>query len=447
MTPDVRRWWRQRSLRARLTLIASACLAVGLAAGGLLLLRGFAASRLHAIDRSARTVADNIAGLAAAGALPETLPVESGQSAQVVDARGGVLAVSPGTLRTLPLLPPDKAASLAGHQPVAVTVDAIDGDAHSRVLVRSVRSGTDTEYVIVAASLRDERDTVAGLSHLLLVVAPLLLLAVAGTLWLLLGRALAAVTDLREAAEAVTDPAAGPRLPLPGSRDEIHALTTTLNAMLDRLAAASLRERAFVADAAHELRSPLASMRTQLEVAAVHPTTTTAEQLAVETLADVERLAQLVDDLLLLARIDAGTPLWDGLVDVGELVDSAGPQPLRVRGDADALARAVDNLRANARRHAATTSRASASAHDGVVDIVVEDDGPGIPPADRERVFERFVRLDDARARDAGGSGLGLAIVRATARAHRGDVHVTDSPLGGAAFVLTLPRADEPAPP
>lgn len=438
----MRGWWRRRSLRARLTLIATACLAVGLGAGSALLLRGFAASRVHAIDRAAGTAADNISGLAAAGALPETLPVGSGQSAQVLDARGGIIAVSPGTLRTLPLIPIDAARALAGHHAADVDVSTIDGSSTlSRAVVRAAGTGADAQYVIVTTSLRDERDTVSGLSHLLLVVAPLLLIAVAATLWFLLGRALGAVTALRASADAVTDPSAGPRLPLPDSRDEVHALAVTLNAMLDRLAAASERERDFVADAAHELRSPLASMRTQLEVAAAHPTTTTVGQLARDSLTDVDRLGRLVDDLLTLARIDSGSRQADEVVDVAPLVDPLACSPLLVRGDPRALGRAIDNLRANAERHARTTCRASARDHGGIIEITVEDDGPGIEAGDRERVFERFVRLDDARDRDAGGSGLGLAIVRATARAHGGDVRVTDSELGGAAFVLTLPRA------
>lgn len=419
---------------------------MGLAAGSLLLLRGFAASRIHAIDISARTVADDLANLASAGALPSTLPVLAGQSAQVLTASGGVLAVSPGTLRTLPLVPLDQAITLARTGPRNVVVDAIDGQGLSRVLVRPVTVGPSREYVVVTASLRDERDTLHGLARFVLVAAPVLLVVVAGMLWLLLGRALGTVSALRIAAEAVTEPDGGTRLPLPSSRDEIHALAVTLNAMLDRLAAATVRERAFLADAAHELRSPLASMRAQLEVAAAHPDSTSSAELATGTLQETERLAALVDDLLVLARLEAGAWSVETVVDIAELAGVPGQGPHLVRGDPRGLARALANLVANARQHArgaveVTVIRTAAK----TIEVHVDDDGPGIAAADRDRVFERFVRLDDSRARADGGSGLGLAIVRATVQAHGGTVTATDSPLGGARFVLTFPAAISPA--
>jgi signal transduction histidine kinase len=436
----MRKWWRRRGLRARLILIATASLAAGIAAGSLVLLHGFASSRLSAIDSTSRTVADNLTGLIDAGAVPQVLPVDAGQSAQIVTADGAVLATSPGTLRTLPLVPPQDLRRLARSGPRNIAVSTINGQQLSRVRVRPADGRSATEYVVLAVSLAEERDTVAGLTHIVLVAAPLLLLVVAGTLWLLLGRALRTVRDLRVGAEAITDPASGERLPVPASGDEIHDLSVTLNDMIDRLAAASARERAFIADAAHELRSPVAGLRTQLEMAVTRSDPAAYREFTEGALQDAERLSGLIQDLLALARLETGSPVPDRLVDLAEIAAVDAPDPCIVRGDPSTLARAIDNLRDNAARHA-TSSVLVTISNPGrdTVDVHVDDDGPGVPPEDRERIFERFVRLDTARARSGGGTGLGLAIVRAIAHAHGGTVSVTDSALGGARFTLSLP--------
>jgi signal transduction histidine kinase len=433
--------WSRVGLRARLTLIATLALAVGLLAGSLLLLRGFQTSRLHAIDGSSRTVAANVANLAAAGALPPTLPVQAGQSAQVLTASGSVVAVSPGTSHTLPLVPVQVAVDLASGGPQSRDVDQVSATGVNRVLVRSVRAGQGTtQYVVVAESLQEEQATLHSLRRSVAIAAPTLLLLVGATLWLLLGRALGAVSGMGRSAEAITDPVAGIRLPLPDSHDEIHALAVTLNAMLERLAAAATRERQFVADVAHELRSPIAAMHTQLEVGLSHPDAATRKELLSGTLQDTERLADLVDDLLVLARLEAEPRISTTAVDVGQLVNVKTAEPQIVRGDPQALGRAIDNLVANANRHATAKVAVSVERVDqATVEIRVDDDGPGVPAADRLRIFERFVRLDDARAREDGGSGLGLAIVQATAAAHGGSIRVEDSELGGARFVLALP--------
>ncbi|HWA67960.1 MAG TPA: HAMP domain-containing sensor histidine kinase [Mycobacteriales bacterium] len=427
-------------MRARLTFIATAALAVFLAAGSVLLLHGFASSRIHAVDQASRTSADNITALVSAGALPPTLPVQAGQSAQVVDAAGAVFAVSPGTSRTLPLVAGTELSSLASGGPRSQQVDEIASDGLNRVLVRAVSEGGRTDYVIVAESLRDERATLHSLTRYVVIAAPLLLVLVGATLWILLGRALGAVSSLRRGAESVMHPIGGVRLPLPEGRDEIRALAVTLNAMLDRLGAAAAREQQFVADVAHELRSPLAAARTQLEVALAEPDSVTRAELVAGALQDTERLVTLVDDLLTLARVESDTQLRDERVDLADLVPSAGNGTYLVVGDRRALARAIDNLVANAHRHAVskvtvTLARPAAD----TVEVRVDDDGAGVPVEDRQRIFERFVRLDDARARDDGGSGLGLAIAHATAQAHGGALRVEASDLGGACFVLALP--------
>jgi signal transduction histidine kinase len=274
--------------------------------------------------------------------------------------------------------------------------------------------------------------------------------------WRVVGAALRPVESLRRGAEEITGGGRAGRLPVPAAGDEIHRLAITLNGMLGRLDAARARQRAFVADAAHELRSPLTTMRTELEVAQRLADSTDWPALADDLLLDVKRLSRLVDDLLLLARSDdantrpvaASEP-----VDVGDLLAGLASryptvsvtvpeQPLEVTGDHDALGRAVANLLDNAVRHAATTVWLSAVPEGSSVVISVVDDGPGIPAADRERVFDRFTRLDDGRARDAGGSGLGLAIVRELVHRHDGSVRLTGRvPAPGLHATVTLPAA------
>jgi signal transduction histidine kinase len=416
---------------------------VFLAAGSLLLLRGFATSRVHSLDAANRSSAEEIAALVSAGALPPTLPVQAGQSAQVLNAAGQVLAVSPGTSRTLALVPPQTAVSLAQTGPASANIDQTAATGKNRILVRAVASGDVRDYVVVAEDLSDEQATLHSLARFVVIAVPILLLLVGAAMWLLLGRALSTVSALRLAAEDVRHPAGGLRLPVPESHDEVHALTLTLNAMLDRLGAAAAREQEFVGDVAHELRSPLAAVHTQVEVALGHTDAATRTELLTGALQDNERLTSLVDDLLTLARMESDIRLDAAPVDLAELADVETDAPYVVVGDRRALARAIENLTANAKRHAAQVQVSLSRPDASTIELRVDDDGPGVPPADRERIFERFVRLDDARARDVGGSGLGLAIARATAEAHGGTLRVEDSTYGGASFVLALPS--EPA--
>jgi signal transduction histidine kinase len=215
--------------------------------------------------------------------------------------------------------------------------------------------------------------------------------------------------------------------------------------MVQRLHDTAARQEAFIADAAHELRSPIASIRTQIEVALSLPTDAAQwEATGTGVLHDVERVGRLADDLLLLARMDAGAPLQREVVDISRLFE-LDLEPLWVEAEPRALRRAFDNLVANARRHARQRVEvtARAEAHEIIVDI--DDDGVGVPVADRERVFDRWLRLDEARARDQGGSGLGLAIAKSVAAGHGGDVVILDSPLGGARLRLRLPMAPRPS--
>jgi signal transduction histidine kinase len=295
--------------------------------------------------------------------------------------------------------------------------------------------------VIVAVPVSDIEQSQRVLRNTLLLAYPPLVAIMALIAWRVIGSALRPVETLRSGAARISGSDQDERLTVPEYADEIRALALTLNDMLDRLAAARGRQRAFVADAAHELRSPLASMRTQLEVA---QHLGEGGELAADLLTDVARLSALVEDLLLLARAgsDAGRPPELESVDVRALlVATAGryagarvpvtvEQGPVVQADVNSeeLRRVVANLTDNAVRHASSSVVLAVRADGGGVVLTVVDDGPGIPAQDRERVFERFARLDDARDRDAGGTGLGLAIVRELLRRSGGSIKLEDNP-------------------
>ena len=242
------------------------------------------------------------------------------------------------------------------------------------------------------------------------------------------------------------------RLPIPGTGDELDELAETLNTMLDRVRQGVLTERRFVADAAHELRSPVTASAALLEVA-LGTDDPEWEATGAQVLSEQRRLAQLVDDLVLLARLDdaAGRIARPERVMLDDLVAEEASRPFRsalqvvalepaaIDGDRRSLERVVRNLLSNADRHASSRIDISLQVSVGVAMLHVDDDGSGIPVESRRTVFERFARLDDARSRHDGGSGIGLAIVNEVVAAHGGAVVIEDSPLGGARFTITLP--------
>ncbi|MDQ1482264.1 MAG: hypothetical protein QOF35_340, partial [Actinomycetota bacterium] len=305
---------------------------------------------------------------------------------------------------------------------------------------------------IVAVPINDVEQSQQVLrTTLLLAYAPLVII-MALIAWRVIGSALRPVETLRSGAARISGSDQDERLAVPQAADEIRALALTLNDMLDRLAAARGRQRAFVADAAHELRSPLTSMRTQLEVA---QHLGEGGELAADLLADVARLSTLVEDLLLLARAGGdgkGPPVRESvniralMVTAAEryagervaVVAEAGPA-VYAQVSSEELRRVLANLLDNAVRHASSRVTLAVRAERGGAVLTVVDDGPGIPADERERVFERFARLDDARDRDAGGTGLGLAIVRELLRRSDGSISLQDNPSGpGLAAVVYL---------
>ncbi len=437
---------REISLRARLMLVAVLALTAGLAAGAVLLVGVLNFALLRAVNTEAQDTATNVGKLVDQESLrpDQTIPVNASMQVQVIDAQSKVLAFSAGADQMTPMLYDDELRGLADGGVRQIRGSRIGLEGEARVVMKMAGPPTNPVRVLVARSTNDVSQGVHILRLTLLITFPVLVALIAVVLWRALGAALHPVDALRAGAEEITGGTREGRLPVPESRDEIHRLAVTLNGMLHRLESARVRQRAFVADAAHELRSPLTNMRTELEVAQRLPDTDWPA-LSTDLLTDVDRLSRLVDDLLLLARADDGggravsAPFRP--VDLGTLVGDVADRypsvtylrpsaPMEVTGEPDALGRIVANLLDNAVRHAKSRVQVTVSATATSRMITVTDDGPGIPQADRERVFGRFTRLDDARARDAGGSGLGLAIVRELVRRHGGTVTLGDAAPG-----------------
>ena len=447
-------WFRRLSLRARLSLVSVVAVAVGLLAGGVLLVGVLNFVLLRAVNTEALDTARAVANLVDQDSLSDPIPASPGVQVQVVDARGRVRAVSGTADRLVAILYPAELRDLPDGAGRVIPGDRIGLAGEARVVAVEAGRPGDPVRVLVARSTADVTQGVHVLRVTLLIAFPLLVALLGAVAWRVVGAALRPVEALRTGAEDITGGARPGRLPVPDSGDEIHRLAVTLNGMLQRLDAARARQRAFVADAAHELRSPLTNMRTELEVAQRLPDSTDWPELADDLLTDVDRLSRLVDDLLLLARADdAATRPVTAPTETVELRRLLGevaarypaaryerpPLPLHAVGDPDALSRVVANLLDNAVRHAEKEVVLTAADEGAYQKISVRDDGPGIPAADRERVFHRFTRLDDARARDAGGSGLGLAIVRELVRLHHGTVTLGDA-VPGLLVEVRLPK-------
>ncbi|GAA2293881.1 HAMP domain-containing sensor histidine kinase [Nonomuraea roseoviolacea subsp. roseoviolacea] len=440
-------WWRRQGLRFRLSVVAAAVLAAALALSASVLLNVLDRALVDTIDETTWQQAQTVRVHADAGTLTNPITTNDGTIVQVIDASGRITHATYGTDRLVPLLGARERARVLGEG----SARFMDGRPYAipgplRVVAVSADHG---RTVLAARPVGEIQTSVGTAGRVLLVGTPLLVVVLALASWVIIGRTLRPIAALRRGAAEITHTARSRRLPVPESRDEVHSLAVTLNGMLARLEEAEQRQRALVSDAAHELRSPLASIRLQLEVALGHPEGQDWPETAEGVLEDAMRLSRLAEDLLALARLDerGGVPARSEPVDLDEVVrqtvDRYGEaqltvcDPVVVRGDALDLSRVLTNLVDNAVRH--TSSKVEvALTRDGV--LTVTDDGPGIPEADRERVFNRFTRLDSGRSRDEGGAGLGLAIVRETVRAHGGTVHLEDAGPGLRA-VVRLPPA------
>ena len=439
------RRWRARphTLRMRITVLASLVVLGVLTTASVALVLAHRAALTESLDETLGQQADAVAALLRAGETPGRADLISDDVAVEVDRPG------------------KDAVTLAGESPArlpetdaapgtATTVDLRGDGGPARLLVRDV----DGVTVRVAGSLEDVRESVGALTGGLAVAVPLTTAVLAGILWEAVGRALRPVEDLRARVDSISASHLDRRVPEPGTAREVDRLARTMNAMLGRLEESADRQRRFVADASHELRSPLARMRAELEVDQAHPGSADPLATARSVLDEVTGLQGLVDDLLLLARGDAAALDGSGgPVDLDEVagrlaarartagvdVDTRGLEPVQVRGNAAQLERAVANLLDNAVRHARSRVVVTVSEAGGLAVVSVADDGPGIAAADRDRVFGRFTRLDDARSA-GGGAGLGLAIARDIAERHGGELRLAADGQG-ARFVLELPIA------
>ncbi|GGZ17294.1 hypothetical protein GCM10010387_07470 [Streptomyces inusitatus] len=422
---------RPATVRGRMTLAVAAVLAVALTAGATVLL-GTVRGDLW---QSARDASQRQADLAV------TLMERAGKSGigDSVEVNGAEVEVVPVSEAASGPSLETRSAERAAEGPKVSSFSA-DG----RYRARSVVDLTAAE------------DTLRGVLVLVATGVLLIVLLGAALTWVAVGRALAPVEAVRREAAEITANDLHRRLPVPPARDEISRLATTLNNTLDRLDRAVTRLRVFTGDVSHELRGPLTVLRTRLELALARPDGADWPEVAAEALEDTGRLQTLVGDLLLLARLDAHREPHHRQVDLTLLthdlarrpgitppadIDALGPAP--VLGNAAQLTRLLANLLENARRHAVAAVRVRVTAGGHEVVLEVTDDGPGIPAEDRERVFDRFTRLDDARTRHDGGTGLGLAIARSIATAHGGTLtaRAPAASGGGARLVLRLPKA------
>jgi signal transduction histidine kinase len=458
-----------RGVRGQATWAAAVVVAVALVAGGtglVLLLHTSLTSTVQStleavVDEDAAVLADRgVAGLRAS----EVDRGADGILVQVV-AADGTLAYTSARRAGTPVsaLRPAPGEEAVSGRSLLPLPDALT---EPMVVARgaTVPGGGDV-VVLARRDLEAQEEAVEVVGGMLVVGVPLLVLVAAVVTWWRVGRALGTVEDIRAQVERIGGGRLAERVPVPPSRDEVAHLATTMNEMLTRLQRSDDARRQFVADASHELRSPLATLTAAVEVADAEPGGRGWHELGPVVAAESARMQRMVDDLLLLSKADGdalGVAHDD--VDLDDVVGDVARRarrgsatsvevdtvPVRLVGDAHRLGQLAQNLVENATRLAGRVEVRVRPGDDGGAVLVVDDDGPGIAPDDRERVFERFTRLDASRARHSGGSGLGLAIVHEIAAAHGGTVRVETSPLGGARFVVTLaaaPSATVPAQP
>ncbi len=434
------RWWWRVGLRSRLMAIGMAGLAVALIVSGFALYFGLRWAIQRNIDTQARVDADQVSALINGNSLPDPVPVSGALVIQVLDQERRVVAGSAAADRLAPLLSEEELAR-AEQSAITVSGSRIGVTESLRVVAEHAGTPAAPRTVVVAVSAGNADHAAALVRDAVLILFPILLTVLAVIAWRVIGRALQPVEAIRSAANRISGSDTGERLPVGPAQDEIAALAVTLNDMLASLRASREQQRAFVADAAHELRSPLASLQLQLEVAERGADPRARSEIAADALIDVHRLSTLVEDLLLLAKSDAGdVPLkWEpvelrGLL--GGIIERTltnaqvqlmpGPS-VALRTDADKFGRAFRNVLDNAVRHAHSAVVVEIVSGPNTVVVSVADDGAGIPEADREKVLQRFTRLRPARERDSGGAGLGLPIAVGLLRQLGGTLTLSDS--------------------
>ncbi len=456
--------------------MASLVVAATLVAGAVGLLVTLEQSLTSNGDELSRARVADLAQQVADGSLPRTLTDLGDNSVgQVVDDSGAVLAASANVAGDGPI----SSFAPAGPTPELTTLHNAPDDSETetyRVWAQRATAPTGAVTIYVGSSPESVTEAVSTLRRLLAVGIPVVLVMLAVSTRLLVGRALKPVEDIRTEVAAISDAALDRRVPVPATADEIGRLAATMNDMLDRLEASTRRQRDFVADASHELQSPLAAFRAQLEVAQAHPDGVDWQGLMADLLADSDRMERLVRDLLFLAKQDSGRSGQPAeavdldtvvLEEVARLrrrpdvhVDTSGVSAAPVQGSREELSRLVRNVLENAERHARQQLVVELSQSTTTTSLVICDDGLGVPPADRARVFERFTRIEDTLARSQGGTGLGLSIAKAVVQRHHGTICIEDSRqqtdsgrhgsgvngVEGARFVIRLPAGTASGP-
>ena len=437
-------------VRLRVTSVAALSVLVATTVGSVLFVISLDHSLQGGLVSTARQEGLAIAAQLADGASPQQVVITGGDDVvvQLVGADGKVLASDSNATMRRPLRT----------GPGTSTDQKVPGqkDHFTIVAARIHRTGPTSMVVVGRSTEQAERARDVAIA-LLSITVPVVVALLALIVWLSIGRALRPVEAMRREADAITSAHLHRRLAVPPGDDEIPRLALTLNEMLDRIDQSHRLQRQFVSDASHELRSPLSAIRQTAEVADAYPERASLPALAHDVLIESSRMENLVNALLLLARLDGtGSEPDKGLVDLDDLVleevtrvrrttdvhiDVSRVSAGQTEGSKILLGQVVRNLLDNAVRHARVRVSVCLQEEDDHVTMCVDDDGPGVPAADTERIFERFVRLDEARAQEAGGAGLGLAIVRRIVEVTGGAVEVGRSPLGGAQFRVVVPAA------
>ncbi len=446
-------------MRKRATATAVVVVALALLVGGITLLVLLQTSLISSTEAASRSTAADLAAQISDRGLPDAVQAlaelaHSGEYLQIIDPSGTVVGSSESTANAKPLTSLRPAAGRTLTQDVS-SLHSL-GDPDDFLLVATgVRVGNGIYTVVVAATVQVQVDTVTTVGWFMLGATPLLLATVGVSVWILVGRSLRQVERIRGQVARIDGRRLDERLDVPPTNDEIHALALTMNTMLDRLQSSDREQRRFVSDASHELRSPLATLSASVEIASADPSGAAWLQMQDVLSGETARMRYLVDDLLTLAKADDGglrTAADD--VDLDDILDAevrrlrstsahritVDAVPARVTGDAQRLGQVLRNVLDNADRHARTGITITLTRTAEVTVVHIDNDGDPVPAADRARIFERFVRLDESRSRESGGSGLGLAIAAGIIAAHHGSITATETAAGHCRFEIVLPQ-------
>ena len=446
-------------ISARSAFVAATVVFVALTAAGAVLAAVLYRSMLSGIDSTAAArVGDVAAALESGGATgldPGLLATDQRILAVQVITPGGTVVARSSSAPDAPLVP---ISDIGGGLHIGMPEHA-SPYGQIRFSAQTVDGPGGRYTVLVGEGSQVVFSTVKTVVIALALAAPIVVAVSAAMTYMLVSRSMRSVDAIRSRVADISVSDLTERVPVSENRDEISALALTMNEMLARIEAGHAAQRRFVGDASHELRSPLTTIISALEMAIAHPELLNTELAASTLMPEAHRMQALVDDLLLLARADErGLAMADDDVDLDDLVAAETKRlcretsltirtdvtPTRLRGDSAALSRMLRNLLDNAARHATSEVSAQTGAWGENAVVHIDDDGPGIAAADRIRVFDRFVRLDADRSRSAGGAGLGLAIVREIVAAHHGNVAITDRPGGGTRVTVHLPLAYAP---